>query len=70
MCSAYSGELCNADRDGCVSGGGCYLGVSCTDIAAPATGATCGACPSGLTGDGMMCSGKTAWSLLSLSVYV
>ena len=56
--TAYSGDTCNDDRNGCFSGGGCYMGVLCADVAAPGSGATCAACPSGLTGDGRVCSGK------------
>jgi len=52
---AYSGDYCADDRDGCVDGNGCYTGVSCTDNAAPLTGATCGSCPAGTTGDGSTC---------------
>ena len=58
LCAAYSGDDCSADRNGCTSGPGCFIGANCTDNPAPATGATCGPCPSGLTGDGATCSGK------------
>ena len=67
--TAYSGELCDADRDGCISGTGCYSGVTCTDNPAPAAGATCGLCPSGLTGDGVMCSGEkegNGWHIVAV----
>ena len=55
---AYAGATCAEDRNGCMSGGGCYPNVTCTDNPAPAIGAECGPCPTGLTGDGVMCTGK------------
>ncbi|KAK3249808.1 hypothetical protein CYMTET_40779, partial [Cymbomonas tetramitiformis] len=48
------------EMDGCLEAS-CYPGVFCEDIAAPgvdetgAVGYRCGACPTGLTGDGVTC---------------
>jgi hypothetical protein len=57
ICDAgYSGDgVTCADADGC-AGSPCFAGVTCTDVAAPATGFTCGACPSGYDGDGIICA--------------
>ena len=38
----------------------CFPGVTCTDAPAPATGRTCGACPTGTFGDGAVCTSCTA----------
>ena len=35
----------------------CFTGVECTDVQAPGTGAICGDCPTGFTGDGEKCLG-------------
>eukprot|EP00117_Sycon_ciliatum_P009054 scpid1187/ scgid4064/ Laminin subunit alpha-5; Laminin-10 subunit alpha; Laminin-11 subunit alpha; Laminin-15 subunit alpha len=51
---AYSGNRCEADADGCKEVS-CYMGVECTDVPAPGTGANCSDCPAGLTGDGSTC---------------
>ena len=69
LCAAYNGDECSADRNGCTSGPGCYAGVNCTDNPAPATGATCGPCPSGLTGDGAMCSGEMGFQTESNQIF-
>ena len=58
MLAGYSGDFCERDRDGCVEGAGCFMGVNCTDVPAPGTGAVCRSCPLGLTGDGVTCQGK------------
>jgi hypothetical protein len=34
----------------------CFAGVACTDLPPPSLGRTCGACPSGYTGDGISCT--------------
>ena len=60
--SAWTGRFCEEDIDGC-SVVSCFEGVQCTDVEAPGTGATCGPCPAGYTGDGVKCSGR--WHLLS-----
>ncbi|XP_065193831.1 mucin-like protein [Sycon ciliatum] len=52
---SYTGDRCEEDRDGCVQGAGCFQGVICTDVPAPGSGAICRDCPSGTTGDGVMC---------------
>ena len=54
--TAYTGRLCEEDRDGC-SEIQCFEGVDCVDIQAPGVGASCEACPSGFTGDGEKCLG-------------
>ena len=43
------------DTDGCAAAP-CFAEVSCEDVAAPNTGRTCGACPSGYAGDGATCA--------------
>jgi len=53
---AYAGRYCTEDVDGC-SDASCFEGVECSDVAAPGVGATCGACPSGYSGDGTKCTG-------------
>ncbi|PKN59542.1 MAG: hypothetical protein CVU56_00515 [Deltaproteobacteria bacterium HGW-Deltaproteobacteria-14] len=49
-----AGAACT-DSDGCALTP-CAAGVTCTDVAAPGTGRTCGACPSGQYGDGATCT--------------
>ena len=46
--TGYTGDgyTC-VDTDGCV-GDPCYVGVACTDVAAPGEGFTCGECPVGM----------------------
>ena len=46
------GESC-ADIDGCEVSP-CFLGVTCSDVAAPGDGATCGDCPDGFFGNGII----------------
>jgi len=54
--SGYEGDgTACSDIDGC-AGTACAVGVSCTDVAAPGTGFTCGACPAGQWGDGVTCT--------------
>ena len=55
--SAYGGEFCEEDRNGC-SEIQCFEGVECLDVPAPDVGAMCGVCPVGYTGDGEKCFGK------------
>ena len=43
-----------SDIPGCRDSG-CYPGAQCRDVAAPGTGYSCGACPSGYQGDGLTC---------------
>ncbi|KAK3261628.1 hypothetical protein CYMTET_29471 [Cymbomonas tetramitiformis] len=47
------------DVNGCAEAAaeaeGCYPGVFCADVPAPASGFTCGACPVGMEGDGITC---------------
>ena len=66
--SAYSGQFCEKDRDGCAEES-CYNGVQCSDITAPDVGRRCGPCPLGYTGDGIKCSGAWVNSLMSLYLY-
>ena len=54
--AAYSGAFCEEDVDGCALFA-CYEGVECVDVPAPGTGASCGSCPQGYTGDGTKCLG-------------
>ena len=54
--SAYSGQFCEKDGDGCAEES-CYNGVQCYDIPAPGVGRRCGPCPLGYTGDGITCTG-------------
>ena len=60
--SAYGGEFCEEDRNGC-SEIQCFEGVECLDVPAPGVGAMCGACPDGYTGDGEKCFGKNLCTL-------
>ena len=62
--SAYGGEFCEEDRNGC-SEIQCFEGVECLDVPAPGVGAMCGDCPDGYTGDGEKCFGK----ILDLAMY-
>lgn len=43
----------------------CYPGVPCTENSNSAV--TCGSCPSGLTGDGKHCKGKSRYLITTLS---
>ena len=63
--SAYDGEFCEEDRNGC-SEIQCFEGVECLDVPAPGVGAMCGACPDGYTGDGEKCFGKDLTSCFVL----
>lgn len=67
-CAAgYTGRFCESDIDACsFNGNPCFRGVNCTDQPAPAdtTGFTCGPCPSGYSGDGIKCNGKSRMSML------
>ena len=54
--TAYSGEYCEDDADGCLEVS-CFNDAECEDAIAPATGATCPSCPTGYTGDGLVCDG-------------
>ncbi|XP_019849594.1 PREDICTED: IgGFc-binding protein-like [Amphimedon queenslandica] len=51
---AYKGDYCEDDFDGCTEVS-CFNDATCTDVPAPGTGATCPPCPSGYTGDGLIC---------------
>ncbi len=53
----YSGDTCSEDKNGCAEIE-CFGEVECLDIPAPGTGAVCGSCPNGFTGDGVKCSGN------------
>ena len=55
--TAWTGQFCEEDVDGC-SIVSCFEGVQCFDVQAPGTGAMCGPCPTGYSGDGVKCSGK------------
>ena len=58
----YTGRFCESDIDACnINGKPCFKGVTCTDKPAPAniTGFTCGPCPSGYSGNGIKCVGKS-----------
>uniref|UniRef100_A0A1X7VD60 EGF-like domain-containing protein n=1 Tax=Amphimedon queenslandica TaxID=400682 RepID=A0A1X7VD60_AMPQE len=52
---AYKGDYCEDDFDGCTEVS-CFNDATCTDVPAPGTGATCPPCPSGYTGDGIVCN--------------
>ncbi|XP_019849627.1 PREDICTED: mucin-4-like [Amphimedon queenslandica] len=52
---AYEGKYCKDDFDGCTEIS-CFNDATCTDVPAPGTGATCPPCPSGYTGDGIVCN--------------
>ncbi|KAK3261845.1 hypothetical protein CYMTET_29268 [Cymbomonas tetramitiformis] len=52
---AGTGATSCIDVDGCADNP-CYLGVACTDIPAPGVGYTCGDCPMGYVGDGVLCN--------------
>ncbi len=54
--TGWEGEFCERDEDGCTDLA-CFPGVECVDNVAPNTGATCGACPLGLSGSGIQCFG-------------
>ncbi|RDD36690.1 Mucin-like protein [Trichoplax sp. H2] len=51
----WTGDHCTIDFDSC-SVAPCFENVTCTDHKAPLSGFTCGSCPSGLTGDGRICT--------------
>ncbi|XP_019862585.1 PREDICTED: mucin-like protein, partial [Amphimedon queenslandica] len=51
---AFDGEYCEDDFNGCTEIS-CFNNATCTDVPAPGTGATCPPCPSGYTGDGIVC---------------
>ena len=61
--SAFDGEFCEEDRNGCLDVV-CYEGVDCLDIPAPGLGADCGPCPPGLTGNGSKCFGMFYFIML------
>ena len=62
MAAAYTGRFCNEDLDGCTELI-CFAGVECMDVPAPGTGATCGPCPDGFSGDdGVNCIGIIKYS--------
>ena len=67
-CAAgYTGRFCENDIDACnFNGNPCFLGVNCTDHPPPAniTGFDCGPCPSGYSGDGIVCTGKSRMRIL------
>ena len=57
--SAYDGEHCESDRDGCAAAfQPCFSGVPCIDRIAPLSGYICGGCPAGFSGSGDFCFGK------------
>ena len=56
MLTAWTGEFCEEDADGCILSP-CAAEVTCTDIPAPDEGAICGPCPPGFSGDGQDCIG-------------
>ncbi|KAK3241648.1 hypothetical protein CYMTET_48606 [Cymbomonas tetramitiformis] len=53
--SATATSVATSEVDACI-GEPCYPGVTCADVAAPGEGFQCGACPTGLTGDGAECA--------------
>lgn len=67
-CAAgYTGRFCENDIDACnFNGNPCFSGVNCTDHPPPAniTGFDCGPCPSGYSGDGIVCTGKSRMRIL------
>ena len=59
--NGYTGAFCEADLDACEENSQpCYPGVQCSDLKPPAneSGFECGPCPTGLTGNGIECTGK------------
>ena len=59
--NGYTGTFCEADLDACDENfQPCYPGVQCIDLKPPAndSGFECGSCPSGLTGNGVQCTGN------------
>ena len=54
---AFSGPLCQEDRNGCADTH-CFEGVECMDVPAPGTGAVCGPCPQGYTEVSQKCYGN------------
>lgn len=56
-CAVWEGEYCQNDADGCEYTI-CFDDVTCTDNPAPMTGATCGPCPEGYSGNGTRCNGR------------
>ncbi|XP_019858254.1 PREDICTED: mucin-like protein [Amphimedon queenslandica] len=61
---AYEGEYCEDDFDGCTEVS-CFNDATCTDVPAPGTGATCPPCPSGYTGDGIICHRSVSYQTFS-----
>lgn len=58
----YTGRFCENDLDACTfNGNPCFTGVNCTDKPPPyhISGFTCEPCPSGYSGDGIGCTGKS-----------
>ena len=56
QCTAgYTGDLCEMDSDGCLQQE-CYPGVTCTDLPPPSISGQCGPCPTGTSGNGMICT--------------
>ncbi|EDO49913.1 predicted protein, partial [Nematostella vectensis] len=51
----YTGDFCENEPDPCLDDP-CYEGVTCTRDKSEELGYTCGACPSGRTGDGVSCA--------------
>ncbi|XP_048581930.1 fibrillin-1 isoform X2 [Nematostella vectensis] len=51
----YTGDFCENEPDPCLDEP-CYEGVTCTRDKSEELGYTCGACPSGRTGDGVSCA--------------
>ena len=65
--AGYTGRFCESDIDACTfNRNPCFRGVNCTDEKAPAniTGFICGPCPSGYSGDGIQCTGKSRLNIL------
>ncbi|XP_072172525.1 uncharacterized protein [Diadema setosum] len=51
----WTGSHCAEDFDSC-AGQPCFPAVNCTDLPPNSTMPQCGACPSGMTGDGFTCT--------------
>ncbi|XP_072172523.1 uncharacterized protein [Diadema setosum] len=51
----WTGSHCEEDFDSC-AGQPCFPAVNCTDLPPNSTMPQCGACPSGMTGDGFTCT--------------
>ena len=56
MSMILAGNAACVDINGCAGGNKCSTWAGCKDVKAPGTGFKCGACPSGMKGDGKKCA--------------